>query len=202
MCQKNASSSDYYVDVDLIKAGVVYNRTAAVSYAATWAHGRNSAYPNYGNKGDNPCNDCTNYVSQVLEAGAIPRITDLTQDNEYFWYTWYDLIQGWRGSRSWAATDWFKRHNDAFVTRYQFVGTTATAIESLSKGDFFLMDDDDNPVSGADHASVIVGRGVPQEGDGTGEHQLRNAHCTDRYRVRWNYKLGSGDFVWAYKIIY
>ncbi|PIO47003.1 MAG: hypothetical protein CMR00_12740, partial [[Chlorobium] sp. 445] len=47
-----------------------YNRTAAVSYADSWAHGRNGSYPNYGSGCG--CNDCTNYISQVLHNRGYP----------------------------------------------------------------------------------------------------------------------------------
>jgi hypothetical protein len=82
--EKNPSSTDYYVDLDALIVGNIYNNGAAVAYADIWAHGRNSNYPDYGTS-DN-CNDCTNFVSQVLESGGIPRIEHTSFDNEYYWY--------------------------------------------------------------------------------------------------------------------
>jgi hypothetical protein len=204
---KNASSSDYYADLDALVVGNVYNRTAAVNYADTWAHGRNSNYPNYGNPNDNPCNDCTNYVSQVLEAGGMPQIAHVSYNNKYYWYTYY--IFGWSASDTWKVTSApdiasFKTHIDTFPSRYQLVGTTSSTVESLVGGDFFLMDDDDNPFQGPDHASVIVGWGIVQEGDQIGQYRLlRNAHCNDRKRVRWDYGIEHGyDALWAYRVVY
>jgi len=45
-----------------------YNRTVAVSYADTWWNGRNPAWGNF--DPPNGGGDCTNYISQVIYAGA------------------------------------------------------------------------------------------------------------------------------------
>lgn len=197
---KNSSSSDYYIDVDAVIVGNVYNRTAAVNYADTWAHGRNSNYPNYGTGCD--CNDCTNFLSQVLEAGGVPKIGIPSYDNQHYWYTYY--ILGWEGSRSWAATDWFKSHADTFHNRYLYLGNTPSAVESLFAGDVVIMDLASNNIVGPDHASVIVGWGYPEEGDQTNQWKLlRSAHCCDRKRVRWDFGLiMPNDKVWAYHVVY
>lgn len=85
--QKNSASTDYYVDVDMIKAGVAYNREYAINYADAWAHSRNAYYPSYGVEADGTkCDDCTNFISQVLEVGGIPQIVDTNGDNQYVWY--------------------------------------------------------------------------------------------------------------------
>lgn len=203
---KNASSSDYYVDLDALVVGNVYNRTAAVSYADTWAHGRNGNYPNYGNPNDSPCNDCTNYVSQVLEAGGMPQIAHVSYNNDYYWYTYY--IFGWSASDTWKVTSpngpsdtiaSFKKHIDTFTWRYQQV----SSVNNLVQGDFFLVDTNDNFHNGPDHASVIVGWGIVQEGDQIGQYRLlRNAHCNDRYRVRWDYGFEPSEPKWYYHVIY
>ena len=201
--QKHPDSTDYYIDVDMLKAGTAYNRTSAVNYADFWAHSRNDAnYPNYGNPNDNPCNDCTNFIAQVLEAGGVPQIVDIQRDDVNVWYA-YPTGGSWYDSLTWTATPEFKQHADAFSSRFQFKGTSSSAVEGLGGGDFFLMDDDVNPIQGPDHASIIVGWGYPQEGNQTDQWRLlRNAHCTDRKRVRWNYGLTPGDLLWAYKVIY
>jgi hypothetical protein len=199
---KNASSSDYYVDLDALVVGNVYDRTAAVNYADTWAHGRNSNYPNYGNDGDNPCNDCTNFVSQVLEAGGLPQIAHVSYDNDYYWYTYY--ISGWSSSRTWRVTSApdipsIQSHVGKYESRYRYMGSDPS---TLNAGDFFLMDLDTN-VSGADHARVIVGWGIVQEGDQLGQWRLlASQHCVDRKRVRWDYNLPSSISKWAYQIVY
>lgn len=195
--EKNPSSTDYYVDLDALIVGNVYNSGAAVAYADTWAHGRNNNYPDYGT-GDN-CNDCTNFVSQVLESGGMPRIEHTNIDNQYYWYVktvWWQLA----GSRSWAATDWFKLHADSFSTRYQYASSGPSVLQG---GDFFLMDLR-SEISGPDHARVVVGWGYPQEGDQTTQYALlASQHCTDRKRVRWNYLIDDPSVTkWAYRVIY
>ncbi len=203
--QKNGSSGGYYIDVDAFKVGAVYNRTAAVNYADTWAHARNGNYPNYGNPNDNPCNDCTNFVSQVLQAGGIPQIANPSYDNEYYWYTYY--IIGWNSSYTWRITTAsnlpsLKTHADVFPARYQLTGSSKSHVDSLSAGDFILMDLDTNVFS-FDHASVIMGKGYPEEGDRQGEIlTLRNAHCSDRKRVRWDYNVPANTQLQAYHVVY
>ena len=136
------ATQDKYIDLDALVVGDVYDRTAAVSYADTWAHDRNdSNYPNYGDQGDTPRNPRTNYVSQVLEAGGMPQIGNPSYtNNNYYWFTYY--IFGWLGSNTWQVTSApdiasFKGHVEAFPARYALLGTTSSAVESLSRGDFF-----------------------------------------------------------------
>ena len=66
----------------------------------------------------------------------------------------------------------------------------------------FVMDDDENPHIRADHASVIVGWGFVEEEDQQGQWRLlRNAHCNDRKRVRWDYGIQlAEDDLWAYHV--
>ena len=195
---RNVQSLGNYIDVDAFKVGELYNRNNAVSYADTWAHGRNLVYPVFGT--GCVCDDCTNFVSQVLEAGGIPQIRNLTPTNQGSWY----VIGTTTNSHSWSATDWFKSHVDSNNARYQYVGDNSVFVESLTAGDFVVMNLLSNPYPGADHASAIVGRGKPSEGDQMGQDGLllRNAHCCDRKRVRWNYGLISGDVTYAYRVIY
>jgi len=207
--QKNGASNGYYIDVDAFKVGAVYNRTAAVDYANTWAYGRNANYPNYGSQGDNPCNDCTNFVSQVLQAGGLPTIANFSQNDSYAWYV-YSLMPGWAIADTWKVTSSpnlasMKSHADAYPSRYQFVGQARANVESLGRGDFFLLDDDVNPFQGPDHASVIVGEGFAEEPpeERTLWRLLRNAHCNDRKKIRWDYGIDLAvDAVWAYRVVY
>ncbi len=58
-------------DVSVTPAYSGYNRSAAVNYAYNWAvnggQKRNSSFPNFTD------NDCTNFVSQAVWAGGVPR---------------------------------------------------------------------------------------------------------------------------------
>jgi hypothetical protein len=177
-----------------VSAGV-YNRTNAVAYADTWAKARNSAYPNYGTGSD--CVDCTNYISQVLNQGGLPQVPGA--NDVFHWYTYTDIFGAKFGSKSWAATDQFNVYATQFPAKFQQHNTIAT----LSAGDVFVMDLASNDFVGPDHARVIVGTGVIQEGDLIGQTALlANQHCTDRKRVRWNYNLPAGTSVWGWHVIY
>jgi hypothetical protein len=173
-----------------------YNRSAAVTYADTWAKARNSNYPNYGT--GNGCTDCTNYVSQVLNQGGLPQIPG--SNDALHWYIYKNILGQWRGSKSWAATDWFNTHASQFQgTRYQYY----SSVTSLSAGDFFLMDLPTNPFQGPDHARVIVGWGTVLEGDEVGLYRLlANQHCVDRKRVKWDYSLPTGTLIWPWHVVY
>ncbi len=173
---------------------------AAVDYADAWAHARNVNYPNYGVDADgDDCDDCTNFLSQVLEAGGIPQISG--DDDEFHWYTYQNIFGIWRGSRSWAATDWFNIHATQFQsTRYEY---DPNGPANLSEGDFFLMDLPTNPFNGPDHARVIMGMGTVLEGDYIGEWMLlASQHCIDRHRVVWYYNLPPTVLLWAWHVVY
>lgn len=178
-----------------------YDRVAAVYYADQWAHEpRPTNYPNYGVDTDgDDCDDCTNYLSQVLEAGGIPQIPG--DDDIFHWFTYQNFWGIWQGSKSWAATDWFNNHAHQFQgTRYEFY---PNGPETLSPGDFFLMDLATNPFAGPDHARVVVGMGTVLEGDAIGEWRLLvNQHCIDRKRVYWLYNLPAGTQIWPWHVEY
>lgn len=50
-----------------------YKANVAINYARKWANGRNPSYKDYGS------NDCTNFVSQAVNWGGIPRSSTWTQ---------------------------------------------------------------------------------------------------------------------------
>jgi hypothetical protein len=200
---RNVKSTGNYIDVDAFKVGSnYYNRTAAINYADAWVSNtkikRNiSAYPNYGATPGPNCNDCTNYLSQVLEAGGISQIKSTSQDDEGVWYT-YLSSGNWYGSRSWAATDWFKKHADAYKLRFQY---SYSGPSTLNPGDFFLMDlqEQDNL---PDHARVIIGTGIVEAGDGAGTQTLlASQHCTDRKRVKWDYLIQNVT-TYPFRVVY
>lgn len=176
------------------RAGGSYDRSSAVAYADTYAHSRSSNYPNYGT-GPN-CTDCTNYVSQVLHEGGLPEIEG--SDDEWHWYYYWSWWHGdWRGSKSWAATDWLNRHASQYQgSRFQYKNPW-----ELEEGDFFVMDLPTNPFNGPDHARAIVGWGWAQEGD-AGWGLLASQHCIDRKRVLWNYNIPGGTRLWGWHVVW
>lgn len=189
---KNSSSTDYYIDLDGLIVGNVYDSWLAIQYDTTWAHSRNPSYPNYGT--DEGCNDCTNYLSQILKAGGIPEIENFSINNYFYWYSDYSWA-----SKTWASADWLKFHLDVFPNRYlAYSGSPA----QLSQGDFFLMDLRTD-VAGPDHARFVVGNWPVEEGDDEGQIRLvASQHCVDRYRVKWDYKIPDKTTLYSYKVKY
>jgi len=131
--------SGFLLLVSTVEAGS-YNRAAAVTYADTWAHGRNSAYPSFGS-GCN-CNDCTNYISQVLHNGGYPlRTGNWNKESIYEW--WYRKVLWWyETSNTWSAADWLMMYA-AQYTEFEFRSSPT----ELERGDFFLVDLRDNVIT-------------------------------------------------------
>lgn len=189
-----------------------YNRTGAVNYANTWAHGRNGSYPNYGSGCG--CNNCTNYISQVLHNGGYPlRTGNWNKNSIYEW--WYRKVLWWyENSKTWSAADWL----NMYIAQYQATEFKYRSWPTqLQSGDFFLIDlrDNDNP-SGPpdgkpDHGRVIVGYGYTSTNqadytDGCGTNYpvpsqtytlLINQHCVDRWHVAWDYRLPGSIGRWS-----
>lgn len=190
-----------------------YDRGAAVSYADTWAHTRNSNYPNYGSGCG--CNDCTNYISQVLHNGGYPLRTGNWDENSIFEW-WYRKRFGlwWQNSKTWSAADWL----NTYVHQYQAAEFEIRSWPTdLEAGDFYLMDlynndDPDQPPDGKpDHGRVIVGYGLTSTNqgdytDGCGNNKpippqtdtlLANQHCVDRWHVAWDYEIPGSVGRWS-----
>jgi len=178
-----------------------YNRSAAVSYADQWAHGRNSYYSNY-------TLDCTNFVSQILWAGGLPRIptcnasacqTDNASDSRQWWFVPVSRVN----SKTWSATDWMNQHFSQYQgSRFQ-IKASAT---NLRRGDVLLMQLPDT--SKPSHARIIVGTGNSQECAQCGIYPLgtfgllASQHSTDRMRVIWSDNIPAGTPLWPWKIIW
>lgn len=170
-----------------------YNRSAAVQYADAWAHNHNSNYNNYPN-------DCTNFVSQVMENGALPQITGGDANSIYQWWAFKDFF-GSHNSKTWSAADWLNSHFSQYQgTRFQTVG----APSSLSAGDIYLMSLPGNNGIPS-HARAIVGMGTAQEWINYPPNTyglLADSHSTDRYRVIWDDNVPNGTPAWFWHIIY
>ena len=199
------------------EAGQLFNRSAAATYANTWAHGRNPNYPDFG--GQCGCaTDCTNYASQVLHEGGYP----LHPTDPATWYPlnpiqwWYgqNYPFGWWNTNSWSVPDALREYVTHYPSDFQFK-SSPVAGTNLTKGDFFLMDLDRDGTP--DHTRVIVGSGYtstkPADYTYTGcisggvapiparkMALLANQHCVDRWHVVWNYNLPNGTKMWAYHV--
>jgi hypothetical protein len=149
-----------------------FNRQNAINYADTYAHTRNSNFPNYGDENSSECNDCTNYLSQILQAGGLPQIPG--NDDVFHWYTywgfdWSTFSWKWLGSKSWAATPEFNTHAFQYV-RDRFYYPPTFDLSAYQGGDFMLLDlpTYTGPES-PNHARIFVGWGYAQEGDTIGQ---------------------------------
>ena len=69
----------------------VYNRDAAVTYAARWAFSRNPAYLDFQQLGG----DCTNFVSQCLYAGS--GVMNFTPVYGWYYRTASNRTASWTG---------------------------------------------------------------------------------------------------------
>lgn len=159
-----------------------YNRTAAVQYANAWAsNSQTLRNPDWGNfDPPNGGGDCTNYVSQVIYAGA-PQMDDTGN------YTWYYYGYNNRAP-SWTDVSSLYTYliNNTWTGPY---GSVVSDACTLSGGDVIQLK------SGSTwfHSLAVVQ--VPLTGDciriGAGTAVRYNAHYTDRK----NYPL---SFVSAY----
>ena len=70
---------------------LTYNRKNAVSYARTWALGRNPAYYNFNDLGG----DCTSFVSQCIYAGT--GIMNYIPETGWFYRNANDRTASWTG---------------------------------------------------------------------------------------------------------
>lgn len=186
-----------------------YNRTNAANYAATWAHARNSNYPNYGSGCD--CTDCTNYLSQALNNGGYPLRTGSWNKDSYFEWWYRSPGSANDNSKTWSATDWFNVYVTQYPSEFQYISPSPS---NFSKGDFFLLDlnGDGQP----DHARFVMGNGYTSTNqadytDGCGGNYsvpsqtytlLVDQHCVDRANVAWDYRLPGGNIFWAYHVIW
>ncbi len=145
----------------------LYYASTAVSYADTWAHSRNPAYPN-GGTGCN-CRDCTHYISQILDMSGHPYRGQIGRDWIQDW--WYSAQQSPSTSTTWRYTpslfwDYVNYYDDQGV--FQIVSN----ISQLSSGDIILMDFEDDGV--IDHARIVIGYGYTSTNPQENRDQMTN----------------------------
>ena len=173
----------------------LYYANTAVSYADTWAHGRNPSYSN-GGTGCN-CSDCTHYISQILDVAGHPYRGQIGRDWVQDW--WYSAQHSPSTSTTWRYTPSFWE----YVKYYEAQGVfqIVSSISYLSAGDIILMDFGRN--GSIDHARIVVGYGYTSTNlqdytDGCGNQTpvptstytlIANQHCPDRWHVAWNFGI-------------
>lgn len=139
-----------------------YNRSAAVSYADTWANSRNPAYYDFSNYGG----DCTNFASQVIYAGA-PQM-----DNTGSWQWYYFNVNS--RSPSWTNVGQLGDYllNNTWTGPYGAT-TNSCGVESgdliqLYNGSYWY------------HSLMVVATQQPYQCWDLSKIWI-NAHSTDRY---------------------
>ncbi|MCP4746199.1 MAG: amidase domain-containing protein [Desulfobacteraceae bacterium] len=133
-----------------------YDRSDAVSYAHTWAHGRNSAYGDFSSMGG----DCTNFCSQVIRAGGAP----MDSGGSYIWY-YYGYSNR---APSWTGVNQLY----SYLAGNSYTGPVGslTSTSGVQTGDIIQLDfDGDNSY---DHSVVVVYK--------SGSYIKIAAHTTDR----------------------
>ena len=104
----------------------LYDRNAAVRYAARWALSRNPAYYDYSNIGG----DCTNFASQCLYAGS--GVMDYTET-----YGWY-YIDANRKAPAWTGVEFLYQY---LVREEQRPGPMAVLVSKneIQQGDIIQL---------------------------------------------------------------
>jgi len=159
-------------------AGVwhAYNRTAAVQYADAWASNtqtlRNPAWGNFDPPNGN--GDCTNYVSQVIYAGA-PQM-DNTGSYQWYYYGYNNRAPSWTD----VSSLYTYLINNTWTGPYGAVITNACALRG---GDVIQLK------SGSTwfHSLVVVAVFANCNNIGPGTAVRYNAHTTDRYQYPLSY---------------
>ncbi len=184
-----------------------YNRSAAASYADTWAHSFNPNYHDYSNLGGGA--DCTNFASQVMRAGTLPELAGCCgQDPNDIYEWWHTNPTAYTpNSKSWSAADWMNRHMSQYQgSRYQ----AYSSVNNLQNGDVLLLQWPGYSVPS--HARVIVDRNynqeyVPAKEGGTVLTLgvwgiLADQHTTARKRVIWDDGIPAGTLEWYWSIVW
>ena len=117
-----------------------YDRNAVVTYAHTWAYGRNPLFFDYGTLGG----DCTNFASQCVYAGS--RAMNFTPT-----YGWY-YIDANNKAPAWTGVTYFYN----FMTRdEESVGPVAveTSMDRMIPGDIIQLSFSEDTW---DHTLVVV----------------------------------------------
>lgn len=123
-----------------------YDREKAVSYAHTWAFGRNPRYYDFTELGG----DCTNFTSQALYAGA----GVMNPTPTYGWY-YYGLNNR---APAWTSVEYLYR----FLVNNRGVGPVAveTDMSQIQPGDIVQISFDGNVFR---HSPMIVAVGDPPD---------------------------------------
>lgn len=124
-----------------------YNRERAVTYAETWALGRNPLFLNFGGRGG----DCTNFTSQCLLAGCCTM--DYTPD-----FGWYYISSNNRAP-AWTSVAFFYdfiTEQPTFAQQNTGIGPFGREVRAreIQLGDFIQLADEEGDYY---HTLIITG---------------------------------------------
>ncbi len=148
-----------------------YNRTAAISYANTWALSRNPKYLDFTNFGG----DCTNFISQCLYAGS----NVMNYQKTFGWY----YISSSNRTPSWTGVTYLYNYLTKNTTKGPFA--SEIPLSQLVVGDIIQLKN----FEGVYYHTLIV---VEIRGEATPEFILINAHDFNALRrplITYNYAV-------------
>ena len=124
-----------------------YDRERAVTYAETWALGRNPLFLNFAGQGG----DCTNFTSQCLLAGSCTM--DFTTDFGWYYRNANDRAPAWTSVTFFYD---FLTQNPAFVAENQGIGPFGREVRAreIELGDFIQLADEEGTCY---HTLIITG---------------------------------------------
>ena len=124
-----------------------YDRERAVTYAETWALGRNPLFLNFAGQGG----DCTNFTSQCLLAGSCTM--DFTTDFGWYYRNVNDRAPAWTSVTFFYD---FLTQNPAFVAENQGIGPFGREVRAreIELGDFIQLADEEGTYY---HTLIITG---------------------------------------------
>jgi hypothetical protein len=173
-------------------AAYAWNKSTAVSYAETWALGRNSAWKDLGGK------DCTNFTSQCLKSGGVSM--DTIYVNPGYWYMTKNMYNQWIWGSPWTvANDFFEYFRTSsrtaskryFVGSYDWKSSTSRPVPpnnntNLNNGDFVSIDYTDD--GRRDHSLIVVKQNTVDNYNSNYTGDVVDYHSDNFKHVIWHVK--------------
>ena len=178
-----------------------YNRSAAVSYADTWATSHNSQYSDF-----SP-NDCTNYVSQCLWNGGYPmygvlNYQNVDDDTQWWWnFSYRTHTYSWSVAHKLYGFLCLNGHMTIKDSTSAWSGETVPqSIYNLGMrpGDVIFYDWSWNPYgsNSYDHAALQIMEGYDPNSWPSGTLVDYHTSYSGRYHVIWHVRPYN-NYSWA-----
>lgn len=172
--------------------------TPLTDYAKKWCASQNPVYPWYGDFSAGAGGDCTNFVSQCLEAGALPFVDNpnatLAKRKSWATYWWSNKTNRWQHSDSWSQVNGLRRHFSERSTTQ----TVHWVWENAHVGDVVFMDFEQDGVW--NHACVVTTAKTKPAWQGGG-FDLR-VSCHSNSRCDTDFYSMAGNKGWWIQIVH